>query len=315
LTTLDQGVRALLALPRGRQLMAAKLLLKALPEPVQNEVWNTSFGPESLYEAWSQTQVAQGVYAANISVLRPLLDKRRPWRVIEVGAGNGMLWRRLLRPDDVGEIVAVDPVAGALDALADQVPAGVRVVKRVGHVETVDGLGEADAVVCSLTLHHVAGRSAEERARYGLDGVGKREVLSRFCEAVRSRDGVILLCEADVHCEIDLPAGHPALRDRLFDSYVRRCGPGLLADIARSDISDDLRARFRHILRHWCLEQVAMADLPRLERDVYELDVGRWREVIAAAGLELIGNRCTDEFGLFWQYQARASSKENPWPQ
>ena len=58
MSTLESGVRALLNLPRGQQVLAARLLLDALPEPEVREEWNSAFGPQSLYEAWSQTSVA-----------------------------------------------------------------------------------------------------------------------------------------------------------------------------------------------------------------------------------------------------------------
>ena len=285
---LTHGVRAVLSLPRQVQPNAIESLLTKLPKANIPEVWNTAFGPESLYEAWSQTRVARGVYTANTKVLRKFLDGRPNWRVLEVGAGNGALWRRLLGPDDVGTLVLVDPVTDAHAQVASALPPGVP---------------DVDAVVCSLTLHHVAGRNREERAQHGLEGPGKREVLEAFGDAIRARDGLLLLNEADVHCEIDLPPSDPMLRDRLIDSYVRRCGRAMLDDLSVLGLDQSLADRFEHILRYWCLEQVRLADSSLVERDVYELDVGRWREVLADAGLRVDEVTSTDAYGLFFQYR------------
>jgi len=286
------------------QIDACRELLAGLPQPEVREAWNTAFGPGSLFEAWTSTTLATGVYAANVALLRELMDARPDWRVIEVGAGNGALWRRLLKPEDQGEIVAIDPVPGALDELARHVPEDVRVDKRVARVEALGALPPADAVVCSLTLHHVAGRDAAERAAHGLTGPGKVEVLRAFGDAARARQGRVILCEADIHCEVDLPSGSHILRERLFDSYVRRSARAILDDLDQRQADADLQARWRHILRHWSLEQVAMAERPVAERDVYELDVGRWLEVLDRAGLQVSSYRPTDAFGLFWQYVA-----------
>ncbi len=302
---LIHGVHAVLSLPRQVQPTAIESLLGKLPKQDIPEVWNTAFGPESLYEAWSQTRVARGVYTANVDVLRAHLDRRPNWRVLEVGAGNGALWRRLLQPDDQGSLVLVDPVTDAHDQVRQAMPPGVSLESRVGRIESLTDLPDVDAVVCSLTLHHVAGRSAAERAEHGLAGAGKCEVLQAFGDALRARDGILLLNEADIHCEIDLPPGDPMLRDRLIDSYVRRCGLAMLDDLATLGLDPSLSARFEHILRYWCLEQVRLSDSPLEERDVYELDVGRWREVLAKAGLAVERVQSTDAYGLFFQYLCR----------
>ncbi len=303
MSRLEDGIRAILGLPRGEQVAAARVLAESLPTPEVREEWNTAFGPGSLFEAWTRTQVASGVYRANARVLRTHLDGLDDWKIAEVGAGNGELWRQLLRPDDRGTLVAYDPSAAALEELGRQLPAGVALDARVGRVEDSLPLPEVDGVVCSLTLHHCAGRDAAERARHGLDGIGKLEVLQGFRDAVARRDGLVVLSEADIHCEVDLPSGSAILRERLIDSYVRRCGRSLLADLEGAE--GDLADRWRHILRHWCLEQVRMADLPVAERDVYELDVGRWLELLERAGLAVEQHRFTDAYGLFHQYVAR----------
>lgn len=302
--SLEQGLVEILALPRGDQAAAIEALLAGLAPVVVEEAWNTAFGPGSLFEAWTRTTVASGVYAANAATLRPRL--KHGFVVVEAGAGNGELWRRLLRPDDRGTLVAIDPSAQALEALAAALPPGVSLDARVGRVEDRLPLPEADAVVCSLTLHHLAGRDAAERARHGLEGPGKREVLAAMRDAVAGRGGVVVLSEADIHCEVDLASGSEVLRERLIDSYVRRCARSLLDDLHTGP--PELHDRWRHIARAWCLEQPRLAAVPVAQRDVYELDVGRWLEVLAAAGLRVDVARPTDRYGLFWQYVAFADA-------
>lgn len=297
---LVQGVLDLLALPRGEQPEAVERLL-ARTAPV-GEAWNTRFGPDSLFDAWTHTSVVQGIYAANAAVLRDLLDAREGFCVIEVGAGDGSLWQRVLRPEDRGTVVFVDPVPEAHEVARRKLPPGVAARNLVQRVEEAE-LPEADAVVCSLTLHHLAGRDRAEREAHGLEGPGKLEVLRAFARSTAARRGLVLLVEADVHCEIDLAPGDPVLRDRLLDSYVRRCGLAIVHDLAAA--SGDRAARLRAILQGWCLEQVRAWTAPLGERDVYELDVGRWRELAQRAGLEVERVRCTDRYALFHQYVLR----------
>lgn len=303
-----EDLRELLQRPRSEHVGAVRALLADLPEPEVNEAWNTAFGPGSLFEAWTRTSVASGVYAANQAVIRPWLDGRKGWVAVEIGAGNGELWARTLRSDDVGTLMAIDPSAEALRVLGSRLPEGVTLDARVGRVEDVGALPDADLVVCALTLHHLAGRDAEERARHGLTGPGKTEVLERVARSLTGRGGRLVLSEADIHCEVDLASGSAILRERLLDSYVRRCAVSILDDLFKAEgrlVETDLSNRWRHIARHWCLEQVGMAEVPVAERDVYELDVGRWLEVLDRAGLEVLSQRCSDDYGLFHQYVAR----------
>lgn len=295
-----RSVVDLLALPRGKQPEAVERLLARTP-PV-DEAWNTRFGPDSLFDAWTSTTVVQCLYDANVEVLRGPLDARPDWCAVEVGVGDGSLWRRLLREDDRGTLVLVDPVSEAHEVARRALPSGVTAKSEIRRVEQAH-LPEADVIVCSLTLHHLAGRDRSEREAHGLSGPGKLEVLRGFARATAARNGVVVLNEADVHCEIDLAPGDVVLRDRLLDSYVRRCGLSIVHDLETA--SGDRAARLRAILRGWCLEQVHAWTVPLAERDVYELDVGRWRELFDRAGLRVESVRCTDDYGLFYQYVLR----------
>lgn len=294
-------LREIVAMPRGRQPEALDRLRRALP-PAESEAWNTRFGPGSLFEAWTASSLMRGLYAANAATLRPLLDARPSWRVIEVGGGDGRLWR-LLRPEDHGELVLVDPSPEAHAQVAATLPAGVRLVSHVAGVQDVD-LPDADVIVCSLTLHHVAGADAAERAAHGLDGPGKREILAGFARALEARSGLAIVNEADVYCDIGLAPGDPILRERLIDSYVRRCAVALLDDL---EASPD--PRLQAIIQRWCLDQIAVADLPLAERDVYELDVPRWLALFERAGLGVEHRGFTDDHGLFCRYLLRPAQR------
>jgi hypothetical protein len=276
------ALRSLLQLPRGQQFDAVNALREQLGagEP---EEWNTTFGPGSLFEAWTASVVAQGAYAAN----RPLLPTRG--RVVEVGGGDGRLWTEV---GFEGELTLFDPVEGAHEQVRRAVPALVSRVEPVG----LD-IPSCDLLVCSMTLHHVAGRTAAERARWGMQGPGKVEILRAMGRAADR----IVLNEASIHCELDLAPGDPVLRDNMMDSYIRRCGHALLDQIEANPDSPFV-ARWRHIIHRWCLDQVAMAEVSRAERDVYELDVPRWLECFEQAGLRVLSRKCTDDYGLFWQY-------------
>ncbi|MDP2307922.1 MAG: methyltransferase domain-containing protein [Pseudomonadota bacterium] len=294
------ALAALLALPRADQPEAVRALLARMP-PAADEPWNSAFGPGSLYEAFTQTTAARGVHAANRAVLRPLLDARPGFRVVDVGGGAGTLWNGLLRADDRGEIVVVDPHPDGATGVRRAVPPGVRVTHIAAPVQQA-ALPDADAIVCSLMLHHVAGADAAARAAVGLPGAGKREVLAAFRAAITARGGRVLLNEADVYCDVGLAPGDPLLADRLLDSYVRRFAVSLARDL-HGCVDPELRARWIAILRDWSLAQVGLAaGASYAERDVYELDVVSWLDLIARAGLRVEARGFTDRWLLFHQY-------------
>ena len=298
---LADAIDVILALPRTQRPAAAAELAERVSLSASAEAWNTRFGPKSLYAAWSETRLVAGLYAANAEWLRQHL--KPGWRVIEVGGGDGRLWSMLRNVATPGELVLVDPVADTHAELAKRLPQGVDLVSIERLVEDVLAeLPEADAVVCSLTLHHLAGRDADERQRFGLDGVGKREVLTTFRDCIRPRGGGLLLNEADIYCEIDLPPGDPVLADRLFDSYVRRTARALCREIraGRGDVS-----RLACIVHRWCLQQVGLADAALEDRDVYELDVPQWLALLQRSGLSVIDRRFTDEEARFCLYVCR----------
>ncbi|MCK6506476.1 class I SAM-dependent methyltransferase [Myxococcota bacterium] len=310
---LAAALAEVLALPRAAQPAALRALRARLPRPAEPEAWNSRFGPGSLFDAWTRSSLVQGLYAANAAVLAPHLAARPGFRVIEVGGGDGRLWAQALPPDARGELVVIDPVPEVQARVAAHLPAGVRLTFHAARIEdrvaAGQELGPADAFVCSLTLHHLAGQDAAERARHGLRGPGKVEVLAALGRAIAARGGLGLLNEADVHCELDLPPGDPLLEERLLDSYVRRCAPALLQDAAsRPDADADLRARWQAVALHWCVEQLDVAHLPLPERDVYELDVPRWRARFAAAGLVVAREAWTDDRALFRQYLLRVEA-------
>lgn len=298
----ERSLNALLALPRSEQPAAVEALCCALPA-AEEEPWNTAFGPTSLYHAFTRCSVAQTLHAANRAVLRPRLDARPGFRVIEVGGGNGALWEGLLRTDDHGEIVVVDPHPDGADGVRRVAPPGVRVRHIQAPVEDAD-LPDADGVVCSLVLHHIAGADRAQRAGVGLAGNGKLEALQHLRAAIAARDGWMVLNEADIYCDLGLAPGDALLIDRLLDSYVRRCAVAIVKDLrTRTDADAALKARWLQILRDWSLAQVHLAgNASYAARDVYELDVVSWLALLDRAGLAVESRRFTDRWMLFHQY-------------
>ncbi len=287
------AVRALVALPRAHQPEACRALAERLP--AADEAWNTAFGSESLFDCWTSTALAQGVYRAN----RAQLQLEPGWRALEIGGGDGRLWRGLDLPE--GTLTVVDPSPEVHQRMRRELPRHVELVPVTARIEEVDQLPPCDRIVCSLTLHHLAGHDAEQRRHHGLEGPGKLEVLTALRGALTA-GGFLLVNEADVHCDLELAPGDRVLADRLVDSYVRRTAVWLVGELER----DPVRApRLAAIVRHWCLEQVALYDVPVAERDVYELDVPRWRRLFDEAGFTLQRGEYTDDAGLFWQYILR----------
>ncbi len=281
-------VHEILRQPRADQAAAALALRDTLP--AGQEAWNSDFGEGSLFDAFSGSTVARGVYAAN----RPYLRFAGAFRAIEVGGGNGRLWRGALPPDARGEIVVVDPHPRGADGVRAEAPVSVKVVHVQAPLESAR-LPEADVAVLSLVLHHVPGRDREQNRRHGLARAGKLDALAAL------RAPLVLVNEADIHCDVDLPAGDPVLLERLCDSYLRRFGVAIAAD-HDAETDPARRARLSTVLRDWALGQIEKASVSLADRDVYELDVPRWLELFAAAGLRVIDRRFTDRYQLFCQY-------------
>lgn len=292
-------VLRLLDLPAAEQVPEALALLAEAPEALP-EAWNSRFAEGSLFDAWTRTTIATAAHTALAEAAAPCLALDG-FHAVEIGAGNGRLWRQVLRPDARGTLTVIDPVAEAIEQVAAVVPPGVQVVGIQAGVESAR-LPEAELVVCSMTLHHLAGLDAGHRADHGLRGPGKGEVLAAIRDAIRPRGGRALLLEADIDCEIDLAPGAPELRDRIFDSYVRRCARSIVeADLTRP-VAPDLLARWEALLRHWFLGQLVVADLPLPQRDVYELTVDRWLALLERVGLDVRDHRFTDPWSLFHLY-------------
>jgi methyltransferase family protein len=296
-------LNALCALPRAQQ-HAALAELRAHVEGPAGEAWNTTFGPDSLYDAWTRIGFVDEIYVRNRAVVADTLQGRTHWHVVEVGGGNGVLWHGLLDTLGPGTLTLIDPNPNAHDALRRRLSDTVDFRSVVAEVQNAD-IPDADVIVCSLTLHHHPGRTAAQRVAYGMTGDGKLEILQRFVKALRPRNGIGLLNEADVYNEIDLAPGDDVLVDHFLDVYVRRTARAVASAIAAAPPSWPLTPRWEAILRHWCLDQVDYAFVAREARDVYELDVATWVDLLRAADARDVEHRYTDQWNLFVQYVFR----------
>jgi hypothetical protein len=66
------------------------------------------------------------------------------------------------------------------------------------------------------------------------------------------------------------------------------------------------------VVRYWCIEQVAQASAPTALRDIYELDVARWLELLQRAGMTVLSHQYTDYWYLFHQYVYTADGSGQP---
>ena len=299
--SMENAIKELLTLPRGRQPEFLQKLLHDLPVPTAKEEWNTRFGPGSLFEAWTSSSLANSIYRSNADVIRHHLSSRPEWRILEIGAGDGRLWMDILDEHSVGDLHVIDPAEEVHEQIAKIAPSGVRLHSQRLPAQDAEWM-DVDLVVCSLTLHHVAGADEEERRRNKLLGPGKLAILRNIAKSLSKHNGIGILNEADVYCDLGLPQGDPILVDRLLDSYVRRCALALVHDLEQERANEDTMQRWRAIIRYWCLEQVALAQAPVADRDVYELDVPRWLQLLQSAGLRVLSHQFTDDYGLFHQY-------------
>jgi hypothetical protein len=161
----------------------------------------------------------QGLYQRNRAVILETLQGRSDWHIVEIGGGNGALWQGLLDTQQAGTLTLIDPHAEAHDAVAAGLPGNMTfrpIIASAEHAEIPD----ADVIVCSLTLHHVAGLDSAQRRSFGLEGDGKTEILRRCVAAMRRRGGTGLLSEADCYNELDLPPERSSL---LITSSTSMC--------------------------------------------------------------------------------------------
>src|SRR5262249_44100477 len=149
----------IVVLPHAQQYPALKALLTRR-DAAPAEEWNTAFGEASLYEALTRLPDARNIYRTNRAEVRPLLDACTNWHLIEIGGGNGALWRDFFRDDEHGDFTLIDPVPETHALVAAHLPKGVQFHAVVAPIQEAQ-LPDADVVVCSLTLHHVAGLDAE----------------------------------------------------------------------------------------------------------------------------------------------------------
>ncbi len=292
-----------LSLPRAQQ-YAALQQLRTQHSEAGDEQWNTAFGPASLYDAWTRLPLMQGLYQANRAVIDEVLRDRDDWHIVEIGGGNGVLWEGFLTARGSGTLTLIDPHPEAQQAVAARLPDTVDFRSHIAGVELAE-IPDADVLVCSLTLHHVAGMDAAHRRVVGMEGDGKTEILRRCVAAVQRRGGIGVLNEADIHNDIDYAPGDPVLIDHFIDVYVRRTACAVAQALEAAAPDSQLRQAWEAILRHWCLDQVDNALLPIDERDVYELDASRWVSLLRNAGAADVDHRYTDEWNLFQQYMFR----------
>ena len=100
---LHAELRALLESPRGAQAQQVRSLQAQAAKRAHPEEWNTQFGSESLFQAWTSSPLMQALYAKNSAVIRPILDRNPGWRVIELGGGDGRIWDCLLYTSDAAD--------------------------------------------------------------------------------------------------------------------------------------------------------------------------------------------------------------------
>ena len=88
----EKIIDQILILPQNQQHQALLNVRRNLKIHIKEE-WNSEFGQESLYEAWSLTEPMQNIYNKNRTIIREFLNNKKNWIIVEAGGGNGSLWR------------------------------------------------------------------------------------------------------------------------------------------------------------------------------------------------------------------------------
>jgi len=105
-------------------------------------------------DTWDASDRRQALAEAAARAIKTTFPLRSDMVLLDVGAGTGLLTRRLL--PDVGRVVAVDPSAGMLarldEALSDRKD---RVQSVHGDIMAYRCDGCFDGIVSSMTIHHI----------------------------------------------------------------------------------------------------------------------------------------------------------------
>ena len=114
-----------LTLPCAQQFEALRRLREVAGQNSSPAEWNSVFGTQSVYEAGTQLPLMQHIYGANRAILRPLLEQRSPWHLVEIGGGNGALWQGFFHAQERGVLTLIDPNPEVHATVAAVLPSGI----------------------------------------------------------------------------------------------------------------------------------------------------------------------------------------------
>ena len=99
---------------------------------------------------WDASNRRQALAQAVANAIKEAVPLNAKMRMLDFGAGTGLLTRRLA--PFVGEVTAVDTSAGMLEKLAEALP-DARI--HHGDIMEVGEHGAYDLIVSSMTMHHI----------------------------------------------------------------------------------------------------------------------------------------------------------------
>jgi hypothetical protein len=297
-----ERLNKIITLPQRHQRDAIRVLSRNFKQII-NENWNTLFGPESLYEAWSNILPMRNLYEVNRNVISKIISEKQNFTILEIGGGTGALWKNFFTSKHNGNYILIDPVEDSHIAVSKVIPENIPFFSLKKGIQQIETLPNADIIICSLMLHHIPGIEYHENIKYGIESLGKGDILKKMLQSIKENDGIIILNESDVYTDIKLPPKSHLLYHRLIDSYVRRAAKSIAFMMETEDIQDELYLKLEQIILSWSLDQIEIvgnADLDK--RDVYELDTIHWQELFDKIGAEIVNHKVTDEWHLFHQY-------------
>jgi len=297
----SEKINYIISLPQGHQRDAVRKLRATFPENIGEE-WNSEFGKDSLYEAWSQILPMQNIYGLNKMTINKHIKDLTNFTILEVGGGNGALWRNFFNENHKGNFILVDSNENAHKAVKETLPKSINFESVNKNIQDTE-IPEADIIVCSLALHHVPGITLYENKKYGVESFGKQDIIEKFLKSIRPKNGILILNESDIYTDIKLKPRTPFLYQKLVDSYIRRACKAIIYTMEAEGTSEDLYQKLEKVIIKWSLEQIERAGNASLqERDVYELDAIHWLDLFENAKAEIVSHKNSDEWNLFHQY-------------
>lgn len=263
-----ERLNKILTLPQRHQRDALRILSRSF-KPSDSETWNKRFDQDSLYESWSQILPMRNLYEVNKNVINKKLSELQNFTIVEIGGGNGALWRNLFNPNQKGTFILIDPTEESHEAVKKAIPSNIEFISIKKSVEELNQIPEADIIVCSLVLRFIPGTEKEENKKYGIDRIGKAQIIRKILESIRIKNGILIINETDVYTDIKIAPKTHFLFHSLIDSNIRRLAKSISFMMETEELTEDLFKKLELIIINWLFFMSKLHVIFQLKKELF----------------------------------------------